>query len=685
MALDILVLVPTEPSTGALADPIIRRTEIAHLRGPLQQAFAELEEYVGRPLHIAHPDAALRFGDERWPVPRDRPGGREARRSLSAVTHATHLERAGLRWAANDPGARELSYWRRRLAEHRADEPRCVAICSTFLTHEGWIRALCAIVRQTLPGTKLLLGGYFYAVNAKKFLSLDADVLCLGEGEERLPQIVRAIRDGGSLDQIPGLYLRRPDGTLHATGRAEPLNLEELSFSDWSLSARIDPPIALADVGSTVVETQRGCVFRCEFCDYRTIALPNVMSAERAAEAILAAARGTRGGLRLTDATASFPHKRWKRVMEHLIAAGGCPAPIWCYTRVSDIDDETAALMSRAGVRHVYVGQESGDQRIILAMKKGTSVDQVKPAVAALAKYDICATFSFIHGFPGEDAASIAATRAMIVHMNDGFESRPPVLQHLVNPLQVIDFASVSRKEEMQGIEHWMAYGEQGGCTPAQAIAACYDTIVAASRVPHAPAFLIAPGDSSIEWEDALFFTPHRYELFRWYKTIERGTVIFLERAVEGTPPDGAELSRIKDRILSYYDTLPVWRTAATKVSARVKKMVASRLRDECLREPAEGPGLLSRALVGLAVWRDMGSLDFARRAFEAGVYPDPRQETGAADAASSPSNVDAMAGELIEETFGEEQHQRRLESARKIVAPDRLARGGASKVSVAE
>lgn len=54
--------------------------------------------------------------------------------------------------------------------------------------------------------------------------------------------------------------------------------------------------------------------------------------------------------------------------------------------------------------------------------------------------------------FHGEDAASIAATRGMIVHMNDGFAAQPPVLHYIINPVIMIDFAAVShRKEPLEG------------------------------------------------------------------------------------------------------------------------------------------------------------------------------------------------------------------------------------------
>lgn len=677
--LDVLVLVPAEPATGAMTDPTIRRTQIARLWGPMNQALCELEAHVGRPLRISHPDSALRFGDEQWPVTPGRRAGQDARRSLSAVTLATHLERAGLRWAVLDPSARQLSYWRERLMEYREREPATVAVCSTFVTHEPWIRTLCALVRRTLPRARLLLGGYYYSVNIKKFLSLDADVFCTGEGEERLPKIVAALRDGRSLDDIPGLYLRRPDGSLHSTGRAEPLNLEELPFVDFGLSERIDPPIPLSELSSTAVETQRGCVFKCEFCDYRTIALPNVMTAERAVEAILAAAAGSTGGVRITDATASFPHGRWDRILDLLIARGGSPVPLWCYTRVSDLADATAERMGKAGVRHVFVGQESGDQRILLAMKKGTSVADVKPAVAALARYGIGATFSFIHGFPGEDAASIAATRSMIVHMNDGFEDRPPVLHYLVTPLLLVELASISRSEDLKGIDHMMGYDRAGAITIEQALTACYDTFIEASRVPHAPALMVAPGEASYDWEDALFFSPHRHEIFRWYKTIERGVAIFMQRAVEGTPPDGAELARIKRRIEGFYPALPAWRSLAVKAEARARAAIAGRLQRELLREKAEGPGLWSRALVGLSALRDTRDLDFARSSFEKGEYADMRRPDAGSPPGPSPANLDVLADELLEDSFGEAQRKRQIESAKKIVSPDKLRRAARS------
>src|SRR6516164_9712230 len=142
--------------------------------------------------------------------------------------------------------------------------------------------------------------------------------------------------------------------------------------------------------------------------------------------------------------------------------------------------------MAAAGGRHVYVGQESGDQRILDAMKKGTKVAQVRPAVQALARHGIIATFSFIHGFPSETTESIMATRHMIETLNDGLESNPPVLTYQMNPFTIPDFSAVAAREEFSGFKAFFDY-PPGGFSADRAFAEVLTTIMAVSRKPLAP------------------------------------------------------------------------------------------------------------------------------------------------------------------------------------------------------
>jgi hypothetical protein len=592
-----------------------------------------------------------------------------AHRTLGATALASALERAGLRWRVEDPGIRDLAFWRACLERARTAPPRCVGISTTFITSAEWLEALCAIVRRTLPGSKIVVGGYYYGTNARRFLSLDADVCCVGEGEARLPAIVRAIRDGGSLDRIPGLYIRGPDGALHFTGNADNLDLNHLPPVDWRLAERIDPPVDLdRDRLEFTVETQRGCVFKCEFCTYRTLAAPSMMAPSRAVDAILETRVAPRGFTSLADATATFPHPRWRRLLELLVERGGSPYPLWCYARVNDLDDQVVELMARAGVRHVFIGQESGDQRMLNLMRKGTRVDQVRPAVARLARHRITADMAIIHGFPGEDSRSLHASRHLLATINDDTRDRPVVSFCAIQGFLVQDLAAVSQQENLKGLSHHFAY-DALPFTARQTAEATLETKIQLARIPHAPIWWCLPKPPSNFI--ALSSSPEFPRMFRWLKALNLGVALFLERDLAGTPCDPRELARVRELLLEPMPPLraPRWRTARDRAAARAHRWLLGRLIAECSAERETGsPGPATRLSLARATGAAHGRLDLALRALRRGEFV-----TSDRPAAPPPATVDEMASELIELSL----QRGRVAKLPRAPAGDAVARAG--------
>lgn len=592
---DVLLLVPFQPGTGTFMDPQVRRTSIAHVNLPILEARSRLEAWLGRSV-----------GRERWRGP-SRVGHDEtyAHRSATSVVLATHLERAGLRWRVIDPGVQELSYWRARVREARAAPPRVVAISTTFVVSAPWLRRLCEVVRAALPRSALVVGGYYYASSASEFLSLPADVLCVGEGEERLPAIVRAIRDGEALSSIPGLYLRREDGSLESTGRAEPLSIEALPIPDWTLAPRIEPPAHPARHGLVyVAETQRGCIFKCEYCTYRTLAELDLASVEHAARTLLEIApRGAsaKSQIDLVDPTGTYPPERWEAILHRLIAAGGAPHPISTYARVSDVDEGIAELMERAGVRRVFIGQESGHQGMLNRMKKGTRVDQVRPAVHALGRHGIDPILSFIHGFPGETMESLEATRRMIADLNEGFDGPPACALYRIEPFALYDFASVSK--EAPPVSHYLGYASTGALSTRAVLDEVLRTITTVSRSPSAPVC-----ESLLDWmgfdagaiKERLADPATRAASFRWLKALERGVALFLEAHLDGASPDPRALERVGEVLGGRSSSF------SARATAELRRRAARRLARECAGEERRGgPGPLTRALLGGMALRD--------------------------------------------------------------------------------
>lgn len=619
----VLLLVPFEPATslGLLADAQYRRTAGAFINMPLAQAMEEVNQLIGRSLNLKNPEDRPIFGGRPWEFP--------VHRSLTAVALATDLERNGISWEAIDPGSQELEYWRRTLERAREAPPKIVAISTTFVVSLAWIRTLVALVRKNLPYAKLVIGGYFYAVKATDFLSLDGDVLVVGEGEVRFAEIVKRLLDGRPLDDVPGIYFPRGDGTLHHTGHAEPIGLARLPPADWRLAARMEPRVDLDhDMLDCAVETQRGCIFKCEFCTFRTLQSPDLLSPEAAVEAILGPSRAMKGGfVNLTDATATFPHQRWTDILHLLKAHPGPKPPLWAFARVSDINEENARLMVEAGVRELFIGQESGDQRILNAMKKGTKLDQVKPAIRALGPHDIRVYLGLIHGFPGETAESVEATRSLVTTINDGFEKRPVVPIYKVDPFVLLEFASVSQTDEMKAADHYLGYrsGEYSGRRASEEVLA---TLIAASRVPHAPAFIYlfhAAQPPSMGSSHAVFGgSGDPLATFRWFKAVERGVAIFLERDLDGKKPNDAELARVRAAILEHYRPRKSIKDTISALQSRARARMFSTLAKEWASEETRGTGLLTRLLLGAKTAQDTRDHQRALLAIQTGTYISP-------------------------------------------------------------
>lgn len=575
-----LLLVPFEPGSAHACDPTLRRTLGAHLDLPLRQALCELESQLG-------------FRFDSAPVFAGSPLTRGPHRSLTGIALATALDHAGIDCCVLDPGPCELHEWRKLLRASARDAPALVGVSSTFITSRPWLEALLGEVRAAFPSSVLALGGYYYTTDTEGFLSLDADVLCVGEGEVRLPEIARRVASGAPLDDIPGLYLRQADGSLKSTGRAEPLDLAGLVPPDWSFASRVRPPVDPRELDYVGLETQRGCAFMCAFCTYRTLASPTRLPPALAAERILAL--GGKHYVELYDATATSPRARWQQLCARLAAAQGAELAVGAFARVSDLDAASAALMGRAGVRHVYIGQESGDQALLNAMRKGTKLAQVLPAIHALGSHGISVTFGLIHGFPGESASSLAATRALLGEVNASRPDAPTVFSYDLTPFSLQDFAAVSTDETLRADHHHFLGYRSGGFTVPRICEEILRTIVHTGRCSHAPVAQLAFQRALALPTSRIATSRARPAIFRWAKALERGVGIFLERLLDGTRPDPRELDEVARRVLAPYD---VRRRPLATLSSRVEASVVARLRREWSAEQDAGVGPLTRALV---------------------------------------------------------------------------------------
>jgi anaerobic magnesium-protoporphyrin IX monomethyl ester cyclase len=88
--------------------------------------------------------------------------------------------------------------------------------------------------------------------------------------------------------------------------------------------------------------------------------------------------------------------------------------PFKCLSRADLLADDVVSGLARAGCRTVWIGAESGSQRILDAMEKGITVDQIRGAAWRLRAAGIEVGFFLQFGYPGEDWDDIERTLALV-------------------------------------------------------------------------------------------------------------------------------------------------------------------------------------------------------------------------------------------------------------------------------
>lgn len=336
---------------------------------------------------------------------------------LSVASLAAYLAAKGHEARVFDlqiPARRET--WRAELA---AFAPRAIGISAMTPTIavSGKIGRAC---KEILPNATLILGGYHVSLVPDDAMNNHPcfDVGVIGEGEVTLHELVEALESGGDLEKVPGLILRR-DGQLVTTAPrprladldALPLPHEfyDLDYYLWygGYTERWTFKCASAIVS-------RGCPFRCSFCASQRFWSCRYLacSPEHVVDEMRWLYRHGARSVYFRDSTFNV-NKKWVREFCDL-KRRAVPRMRWlCNSRVDTLTEEQLEAMVAAGLEALYLGVESGSQRILDYYNKGITVQQVRDAFALCRKHGVATAAFFMLGAPVETRADIEASRAL--------------------------------------------------------------------------------------------------------------------------------------------------------------------------------------------------------------------------------------------------------------------------------
>lgn len=245
------------------------------------------------------------------------------------------------------------------------------------------------------------------------------DAVVIGEGEITLEELVHANFDNRYFSTISGLAYRKGD-KIHVTGK-RPLveNMDDLPFPDYELIDFDDYRTVQPEAFRPNVEVGRGCPFRCIFCS--TSLMWERSFRTKSPKRIFEEMSLLHTKHRFTDFT--FTHdnftvsKKFISDFCQYMEENNKNGFTWsCSSRTDCIDIPLLEKMFSNGLRGLFIGIESGSERMQKIIKKNLRLDHFEPVIVWANQLGLNVTTAFILGFPQEAVADIDQSISLALH-----------------------------------------------------------------------------------------------------------------------------------------------------------------------------------------------------------------------------------------------------------------------------
>lgn len=336
---------------------------------------------------------------------------------LGLLYLAAFLERAGFSVEVFDTTFRRFADLEARL---RQGPPSVVGFAANLMTRAHVVR-LARVAKEN--GWTVLFGGPEPPNWAEEYLAAGGDVVVDGEGEETLAELLPVLGahgpDPSALSRVNGILFLDASGTLVKTPpRTKVADLDTLP---WPARGKVDVAKYLETwraahgASSLSLITARGCPFRCNWCSHGVYGFSHRRRSPAAVADELASLVETYRPDQVWYADDVFNIKAsWLVEYADELDRRGLHVPFECICRADRMTEEAAAALARLGAYRVWIGSESGSQRILDAMERGVTVEQVKAAAALLKRHGIETGMFLMWGYEGEEIADIEATVALV-------------------------------------------------------------------------------------------------------------------------------------------------------------------------------------------------------------------------------------------------------------------------------
>ncbi len=251
-----------------------------------------------------------------------------------------------------------------------------------------------------------------------EYLKNGADIIIIGEAEESLNEIIQAKINNSNFSDLDGIVYLEPNGVTKSKARIVKKDLDELPFPAWDLVDIEKYKSAWKKHGyfSINIATTRGCPFKCNWCAkpiygnrYNSHSPQYIVSL-----------------IQMMQKQFDFDHiwfcddifglkPNWVQEFDKLLVQENITIRYKIQSRADLLlKPDTLQALASSGCDEIWIGAESGSQKILDAMDKGTQVEQIASATLGMKAHNIKPCFFLQFGYLGENWEDIQLTLNMV-------------------------------------------------------------------------------------------------------------------------------------------------------------------------------------------------------------------------------------------------------------------------------
>jgi len=307
------------------------------------------------------------------------------------------------------------------LKEILAFSPDIVAM-STYASNIYNVLFWADIIKKKLPHCFIIIGGNHASYIAQECLekSPGLDMVVKFEGEIPFKMICEKIKNKDyDFSNIPSLVYRA-NGDFKENSQGKMIkNLSDLPLLNRDYFA--DKTKSNNNVIHADVISARGCPYNCTFCDcnhywnkvYRVRLIDSVIEELK----LLKMRYPNLKSVRFRDESITINKERCRRLSEALIK-NELNLELQAHSRLDGLNESIIKMLAAAGFVLIFIGMESGSQKVLERLQKGINISRAEEIVSLLRKYGIKFRISFMSSTPNEKFSDILHTIKLIKKLN---------------------------------------------------------------------------------------------------------------------------------------------------------------------------------------------------------------------------------------------------------------------------